>query len=72
MAKKELNEKESMMREQKDLKKTNKELEKALGRWELFWGWVKAHSNPGALSWLERLWLRCPRRVPDGCWGDGQ
>ena len=43
-----------------------------LNRWLLFWGWVKAHSRPGTLQWLERLWRKGPRRAPDHCWGDGQ
>ena len=64
--------KEDLMRENKALKKANKELEKMLDLWKLFWGWVEAHSNPGTLKWLQRLWSRGPRKAPDGCWGGGQ
>ena len=55
-----------------ELVKENRCLEREVGRWTLFWGWVKAHSRPGTLKWLERLWQRGPRRAPDGCWGAGQ
>lgn len=66
---------EEMRSLRKDLAACRAELKssnKKVGDWELFWRWVRAHSRPGTIKWLQRLWCRRPRPAPDNCWGGGQ
>ena len=38
----------------KELNAAKKELQ----LWVLFWGWVKTHSKPTTLRWLQKLWQK--------------
>ena len=50
----------------------NDVLKRVAKKEELFWGWVRAHGNPGTIKWLERLRARGPPRSRDAGWGGGQ
>ena len=55
-------------KDKRKLRKTSKELEK----WNLWWGWVTAHSRRPTVTWLSRLWKRGPPVSSDSGWGGGQ